>query len=333
MADPVLIDADTVRRLVPPPDAAGALRDALLSSVEPAQAPARSAVQLERGQLLLMPAASAAHAGVKLVTVAAAPRAGTPRIAGVYVLFDAVDLHPVAVIDGAALTEIRTAAVSVLAVAQLAAPRASRLLVLGTGPQAWGHVQALRTVRPLQEVVAVGRDPGRCAEFVEQVRRTGLDARAGSTEDVDGSDLVVCATTARQPLFDGRRVRDDACVVAVGSHEPDARELDGTLLARAGTVAVEDVPTALREAGDVVLAVAEGALAPSRLLALAELVRGPARPPSRGPTVFKSVGMGWQDLAVAALVLRRATPAAAAAGWPTSTPRSEGGSQDALARD
>jgi ornithine cyclodeaminase len=92
-------------------------------------------------------------------------------------------------------------------------------------------------------------------------------------------------------------------VIAVGSHEPHVRELDAALLARA-TVVVEDPATALREAGDVILAVHEGALTPADLVGLADLVRAPRV--GAAPRVFKSVGMAWQDLVVAAELHRRA---------------------------
>jgi ornithine cyclodeaminase len=127
----------------------------------------------------------------------------------------------------------------------------------------------------------------------------------GAPGDVADADLVVCATTARTPLFDGSLVRDTACVVAVGSHEPDARELDAGLLGR-GTVVVEDRATALREAGDVVLAIAEGRLDDGALVGLAEVVAGAEGPSSAArPRIFKSVGMSWQDLVVAGEVHRR----------------------------
>src|SRR5690606_615333 len=109
-----------------------------------------------------------------------------------------------------------------------------------------------------------------------------------------GADVIVCATSARSPVLDSALVGDDTVVVAVGSHEPDARELDGALLGRA-TVVVEDVATALREAGDVVLAIAEGAVSADDLVPMREVVTGTRVVPSGRPLVFKSVGMSWQD--------------------------------------
>lgn len=298
------VDAALLEQRVPPVAAAAALRSALLAGLDPTAGPARSAVSLRAGQLLLMPAENGGHVGVKLVTVAAHPAPGRPSIAGVYVLFDAEDLRPIAVIDGTALTMLRTPAVSAVAVDELASPHAAHLVLFGTGAQAWGHVRALRVIRRLRRVTVVGRNRGRCDDFADRVRDSGLEARVGQPEDVRTADVVVCATTARTPLFDGTAVPDSACVVAVGSHEPDARELDAALLERARAVVVEDTATALREAGDVVLAVAENALDPGALVGLADLVAGRMRR-GPGPAVFKSVGMAWQDLVVAALALEQ----------------------------
>jgi ornithine cyclodeaminase len=127
-------------------------------------------------------------------------------------------------------------------------------------------------------------------------------AEAGTAGDVATADVVVCATSAAEPLFDGRLVRDGACVVAVGSHEPGRRELDAELVGRS-LVVVEDPAAALREAGDVVQAVAEGRLSPAALVGLAALVRGEVTRCTDRPNVFKSVGMSWEDLAVAAGVV------------------------------
>jgi ornithine cyclodeaminase len=118
---------------------------------------------------------------------------------------------------------------------------------------------------------------------------------------------LVCATSARSPVFDSALVRDDSVVIAVGSHEPDARELDAALLGRA-TVVVEDVATALREAGDVILAIAEGALAADDLVPMRDLLTGAIEPPRNRPLVFKSVGMAWQDLVVATAVVDQSGP-------------------------
>jgi ornithine cyclodeaminase len=252
-----------------------ALRDTLTAGFDVDADPARTVMAVPAGHLLLMPSSGTRYAGVKIATVAPG---GTPRIKGVYVLMDAGTLAPVALLDGPALTTLRTPAVSALAVSHLSRPGPARLVVFGRGPQARGHVAAIGAVRPLSEVVVLGRgdDPA----------------------PVAGADIVCCATTASTPLFDADLVGPHATVVAVGAHEPTARELPAALLHRATTV-VESVPTALREAGDVVQA------GVTDLVTLTDVVRRRVTAPDDRPRVFKSVGMAWQDLAVAAAIYER----------------------------
>ncbi|WP_049564168.1 ornithine cyclodeaminase family protein [Nonomuraea sp. SBT364] len=307
------LDAEAVRRLVPVPDAVRLLRDALLGGLDPEATPQRPVVALPAGQLLLMPAAAGRYAGVKAATVAPGNAAlGLPRIQGTYLLFDGETLAPLATMDGIALTSLRTPAVSALAVRHLAEPDARDLLVFGTGPQAWGHVVALGQVRPIGRVTVVGRDPARTEAFAARCRDHGLAARAllapgeaagagggAVAEAVAAADVIVCCTSAREPLFDGGLVRDGATVVAIGSHEQDVRELDGELVARA-TVVVEARSAALAEAGDVVIPIRHGTITAHHLAGnLAELVAGRVAV-GDGPRVFKGTGMAWQDLVVAA---------------------------------
>jgi ornithine cyclodeaminase/alanine dehydrogenase-like protein (mu-crystallin family) len=290
------LDADAVAALGP----AGAVRaitDALRGGLDPAADPPRTAVGLSHGQFLLMPSETPAAAGVKVATVAPDnPARGLPRIQAAYLLFDRETLALRAVLDGTALTTLRTPAVSIAAVLPALPDRPLRVAVVGAGPQATGHVATLAAVRPLAGVTHLVRDPSRTP--LEAVRLGSADA----DEALRAADVVVCATSARSPVFDSSLLRDDAVVVAVGSHEPDARELDAPLLGRA-IVVVEDVATALREAGDVVLAIAEGALTAADLVPVRDLVTGAVPPPADRPLVFKSVGMSWQDLVVAAAVV------------------------------
>ena len=122
------------------------------------------------------------------------------------------------------------------------------------------------------------------------------------------ADIVCCCTTAREPLFDGALVADHATVVAIGSHEPDARETDDALAARA-TIVVESRTSALREAGDVIAALAAGAAREDELVTLAELVRGEAEPAPGRPRLFKSTGMSWEDAVVATALMDSHRPA------------------------
>ncbi len=297
------LDAPAIFDLIDWAEALAAVEQTLRDGFDPAATPPRSIVELEHGQLLLMPAETGSAVGVKLSTVAPGnAAAGRPRVQGLYVLYDAETLAPTLLLDGAALTTIRTPAVSALAVKHLARPDASRLVVFGSGPQAWGHVAALRTVLPLTDVVLVGRDRNRAARLAQQLGASGVHTIVGGPDAVRDADVVVCATTAREPLFDGAALRADACVVAIGSHEPSARELDTETLRRAERIVVETADAALREAGDVVAAVEAASIGANDLVDLAAAI---TRPRPLGLSVFKGVGMGWEDLAVAAAIADR----------------------------
>jgi ornithine cyclodeaminase/alanine dehydrogenase-like protein (mu-crystallin family) len=272
-----LIGATDVEARLDATAAADALEAALLAGLDPEDDPPRGVLEFGDGELLVMPSVAGGHAAIKLVTVG-----GEPRVQGVCVVFDGASLAPVAVIDGIALTNLRTAAVSALAVRHLAVPDARRLVVFGRGPQALAHVAALRALLPIEQVEMIGRErPGDVDELIA------------------AADVICCATTAREPLFDGALVADHATVVAIGSHEPGARETDDAL-ARRATVVVESRASALREAGDVIAALAAGAIAEDELVTLADLICGRAVPTAGRPRLFKSTGMAWEDAVVAA---------------------------------
>jgi ornithine cyclodeaminase len=270
------LDAAQIARRLTPRAAVDALEAALRAGLDPDADPPRSAVGTAAGQMLVMPSGVGRHPMVKVVTIG-----GDPRIQGVCIAFDGPSLAPVALLDAIAITNLRTAAVSALAVRHLAVEDARRLVVFGRGPQSTAHVAAVSAVRPIDSVDVLGRDS------------------AGRDAAVACADVICCCTTAREPLFDGALVAEHATVVAIGSHEPDAREVDEVLVGRASVV-VESPQTALREAGDLILA---GDLRQEELIPLAALVRGEHAPDPARPRLFKSTGMAWEDAVVVDAVL------------------------------
>lgn len=295
-----VLDSADVRERLSAPRVADALLARLRDDPPAADRPARTRVDVRAGQVLLMPDESSSFVGVKAVSIARGnPALGLPAIQGSYLLLDAATLAPVALIDAAELTLVRTAAVSLLGVRLLLPAERPRVTVVGAGPQAVAHVEALASLDPASVRLCV-RDASR----VEAARAAvaGLDVAVEVVVGVpvESSDVVVCATTAREPVLDSRPLPDHAVVVAVGSHEPDARELDTDLMAR-GWVVVESREAARREAGDVVIAETETGRA---LVAadLGELARGEAAPDPSRPRVLKTVGEAWEDLTAAALL-------------------------------
>ncbi|MGX6396481.1 ornithine cyclodeaminase family protein [Rothia kristinae] len=296
------VGADQVSAHLPMRAAVDALRQSLLDGLDPAEDLQRCAAPLTRGRFLMMPSEVGGYAGIKILTLCPdnAERE-LPTIQGAYLLHDAETLSPLAMIDGTALTAVRTPAVSALGVDLLAEREARELLVFGTGPQALQHVHAIAAVRQISRVGLVGRDLARTRAAVERLRRDGYRVHVAHADDVAGAPIIACCTASPEPLFDGAAVDERAVVVAMGSHTPDAREVDDALLARA-RVYVEDPKAALREAGEIVQGAASGILSPERLRPLRELVCSPGpqdAPDAPGPALFKTVGMGWQDLVTA----------------------------------
>ncbi len=298
---PFFISHSDIERLSTIPIAIAQLERVLLQGFDPEKDGVRSRLTTQRGQLLLMPSSSARYTGTKLLTISPANASTSlPVIQGLYVLFSGADQRPLAVLDGTGVTNLRTPAVSALGAQRLVSTGGKHLLVFGTGQQAWQHIKALTLVLELTHVEIVGRNEQAAAQLAARAAAKGIKATVGTSESTAKADLIVCCTGSSTPLFDGASVKDNAVVIAIGSHEPNSRELDDTLMSRA-TIYVESLVNSRREAGDVILALASGAIAsPTSLNTLAELVQGRIRPQLDRPAVFKTTGMPWQDLAVAA---------------------------------
>lgn len=294
------LDAEALRRALPPAGAVAALRDALTGGLDPAADPARGVLDVESGQLLTMPSAAPGAVGVKLVSIAPDnPANGLPLIQGVYVLFDPVTLAPAATIDGAALTTLRTPATSVAALLPALRRRqgALHVVVFGAGPQGVGHVATLRDVGlDVGEVTYVVRHPSRVDRSA--IGDDTVVAAAEADRATSRADVIVCATSSTTPVFDSRGVRSDVVVMAVGAHEAHTREIDAPLMGRAQVI-VEDVGAALSECGDVVLAIGDGVLRAEQLVPMSDVVCGRTAYADDRPVVFTGTGMSWQDLVVA----------------------------------
>lgn len=270
-------------------------------------APLRASHPLGGGELLLMPAWGEIGIGVKLVTVDTAARAaGQPRVQGLFALFSADRMAPVAVLDGAALTAIRTAAVSALGTRHLARDDARVLLLFGAGIQAHVHLEAMCEVCELSSVVVVAPTADRAAELVARAVDLGLQARVGEPDDVREADVVCCCTNSREPVFRGELLPPGAHVNAIGAYRPDTREVDLDLLRRS-TVVVDDREAALAEAGDLIVPISQGSWRSEQIAGdLAEVVRGRRRRRDDVEvTLLKTVGLAWEDLVVARAALDR----------------------------
>ena len=261
----------------------------------------------------MMSAESDAALGVKIASVAPNnPNRALPRIQAIYLLMDSETLTPLALVDGTALTTLRTSAVSALAAKYLSRETTTQLLLFGAGPQARGHLDAMRSIRAIANVTIVANTQLKAEALARYASSVGVKTRILQTGDlaeinreVASADIIVCATTSSTPIFSGRYVSDGAHVCAIGSHEPRSREVDGFLVGRS-TVVVEDQATALRESGDILMAIEEGVFSSSSMFSISDLVLDRSRVIDNSrPSLFKSSGMAWEDLAVAERAFRQ----------------------------
>jgi len=300
------LGAEELARLLPMDAAIDALEAAFGAEALP-EAPLRSNLDTPNGSLLLMPASGPQGVGVKLVTLTPSnPERRLPFIHAAYVLFEPGTQALRAVMDGAYLTQLRTGAVSGLATRHLARPDTRRLVIFGAGVQARSHLEAMRAVRPVEEVVVISRTQDRAAGLVREAVALGLDARLGARSDVASADLICTCTTSREPVLEGSLVAPGAHVNAVGAYTHEMREVDTEGVRRARVV-VETREAAMAEAGDLLIAIDEGAVGPGHVVAdLSEVVRGATvRTSDDDVTLFKSVGVAFEDLVVARAVADR----------------------------
>jgi len=276
--------------------------DALIGAMEAALAafsggeghqPVRNLMTIDEGKryLGIMPAVGREVMGLKLVSFYPV-NAGTaiPTHMAMVLLFDTKTGEPLAAMDGRLITEMRTAAVSAAVTKHLAAPQARILALLGSGVQAEAHLHALRRVRTFDEVRVWSRNAEHARLFAHTHGARAMEAEAA----VEGADVVVTATSAREPILRGSWLKAGAHVNAVGACLPTWRELDD--VAMGNVLVVDSRDAALKESGDVILSGAP-------IYAEAgEIFSGLKPAPSSQTTIFKSLGLAIEDIAAARLV-------------------------------
>ena len=230
---------------------------------------------------------------------------------GVVLLFEQERGRPLAVLDAASVTAIRTAAASAVATRALARRDAGDLAILGSGVQARTHLDAMRAVRPLRRVRVWSRRPESARRFAaEEHERTGLAVEVASTarEAVEGADLICAVTAATEAVLLGDWIAPGAHINAVGACTPKARELDAAAVARS-RLFTDRRESLLAEAGDFLLAREERAVTDDHILGeIGEVLEGkiPGRRSDAEITLFKSLGIAVEDLAAGMHVYRKA---------------------------
>lgn len=306
----LLLNEQQVRALLPMQDLIDAMEQALKAYSSGAVAqPVRTVVDVgpDKNYFGLMPAYASAPGealGAKLVTFFLSNgERGIPTHFATIVLLDPETGKLQAVLDGRYLTEARTAAVSAVSAKWLARPESKRLAIIGSGVQAHSHFEALSHLFAFERVTAWSPTRAKLEQFCAA---TGAVPSNSIEEAVSDADIVAAVTAAREPIILNEWIRPGTHIIAVGACRPNHRELDGRLVARARVV-VDSRAGAMREAGDLLLAIADGLISEAHIAA--ELGEHPERQTPQEVTVFKSLGMAVEDVVSAKLVYDRAIAA------------------------
>lgn len=314
---PILISEKEIRALLSMDDLIDAMEAALVAfSTGSVAQPLRTIVDAGgSGFFGVMPAyvPTPGVLGAKLVTVFHDnTAAGLPTHLATIVLLDPSTGALVAILDGRYITEARTAAVSAVSVKHLARKDASTLAIVGSGVQARSHLDAIPRVRKVRSVRVWSPNVNSRAAFAREMQpSTNVPIRvAGSAhEAVDGADIVVLATAAREPVISDEWITGGAHICAVGACRPNQREMDSALVAR-GRLVVDSRTGATSEAGDVIIPIKEGAFDASHIAGeLGEVAAGKVegRRSNDDVTIFKSLGMAVEDVAAAHLAFMKAS--------------------------
>jgi ornithine cyclodeaminase/alanine dehydrogenase-like protein (mu-crystallin family) len=304
-----ILTGDEIRQALPMPKAIEAVRTAFGQfSAGRARVPLRSRLQADKGVMLLMPAFMEAtnEMAVKLVSIYGGnPGLGLPTVSALVMVFDPDTGRPLALMEGDALTALRTGAAGGLAADLLARPSASRVALFGAGVQGRAQLQAVMAVRKIEKVILMDPVGASAQRLAAQIATWPAAPEVVVGKDpgtaVRTADIILAATTAATPLFDGKDVQPGTHVTGVGSFTPEMQEIDAALVARARVV-VDSRQACLAEAGDIIQAKAV------ITAEIGEIVNGqaPGRLDDQEITFFKSVGIAAQDAAAAAAALASA---------------------------
>lgn len=318
----LVMSAADVRAVLSYDECAAAMRGALTAlAAGRAQQPLRTVIAPDgaAGFMGLMPSYQTGEGGgdaaygLKAICIMPGnPAAGLDTHQGVVLLSSGATGEPLAVLNASAVTEIRTAAVSVVATELLAQPDADELAVIGTGVQARAHILALDGTRRLSQIRVAGREPARAHEFAASLdgqTATRVKVCQSARAAVAGAGIIVTATSSAHPVLHRDWIEPGTHINAVGACLPHQRELDTATVA-AGVLFADRRDSLLTESGDYRLAAAEGAVTENQVRAeLGELLLGTATGRARADeiTIFESLGLAIEDLAAASRVYQLAT--------------------------
>ena len=313
----LLSSADVVAAL-PMAEAIGGMKYAFAQlSTARADVPLRTHLQIGRnGTTLVMPAylADSDDLAVKIVSVFPHnAQLGLPTIHALVLALDAATGKPLALLEGGSLTAIRTGAVSGAATDLLARHDAQSVAIIGSGVQARTQLEAVCTVRTIEEVRVFSLNHDQAEQFAIELAGQGpiplsITVAKDANSAVEDADIICTATTSTTPVFDGTRLKPGVHINGVGSFMPSMQEIDTPAVKRS-LVVVDSRSAAMTEAGDLIIPLQNGDITQEHIAAeLGEIVAGihPGRTDSSQITFFKSVGVAVQDAAAASIAISNA---------------------------
>lgn len=315
----LLLSREEIRSVLSMKDAINAVQEAFRElACGTVKMPVRLSLPVEdyRGVMLTMPAYIGGAfdvLGQKVVTVYPENREKhkLPTILATVQLFDPKSGSCIALLDGTIITAMRTGAVGGVATRYLATKDSRTVGVFGAGIQGETQLEAVAEERSIEFVRVYDPVEQRKIQYCKDMSgKLGLDVRAASDpiHAVRGSDIIICASTARTPVFKGEWLDPGVHINAIGSYTPDARELD-TVTIRRSKIVVDSREAALKEAGDLIIPIGERAISSQDIWAeLGDIIVGKkeGRTSSQEITLFKSVGLALQDVSTAAVAYRKA---------------------------
>ena len=232
------------------------------------------------------------------------PKNNLPLINGVILMMDAEKGTPLALIDGKSVTALRTGASSGLATELLSKNDSNLAVVFGTGVQAYTQIEAIRSVRVLEEVKVIGRDIDKAKKFCNQF---DASVEVGTKECLIDADIICTATTSKTPLFEFRDLKPGVHINAVGAHQSKSRELPSKLIQN-GKVFIDQLSPSKHEAGDILIPIEEGIYSWDKIEGeLGQVIdcKIEGRKNESEITIFNSIGNAIQDLAIGSIIIEK----------------------------
>lgn len=326
----LLLSREDIKKVFSMEDAIKAVKDAFRIFTEgKSEVPLRINIPAPKhdGSLLFMPAyvPDLDYASLKIVNIF--PKnidKGIPSAPAQVMLIDGTNGIVVAILDGTYVTQLRTGAASGAAFDLLARKEVKKGALIGTGGQAATQLEAMLVARNLEEVKVYDLNLERTKAFAAKMQGelkaygTKIEAAESSDEAIEDADLIVTVTPSLKPVFDGRKVKKGATLSCVGSYQPNMQEMDPVILTRANKLYFDSEDAVLSEAGDILIPLQDGTITKDLFAGdLGEVILGKVagRENDDEIIVFKTVGIGTQDLVTAKYIYDKAVEQGIGTKW------------------